>query len=504
MKNLLACLSAATLGGALCCGAAAQTPPSPDQARALQDQIQAQLRQITGGTIDLPNPVVHLTAEGDHYNLRLPLPPMFPRIGPADAAITARVRPLDGGRWGVENELYPSEFTFTLNVPHPAATPPDPGPIGVPTTYQFKLGAQDRHGVYDFSGATASTSSGTITSIDMVKTGGGGALLSHTGRISSQTSSQRVDPAHFDFLSDTSAEGYASKFELPDGNTGEFTADRLHVTSTLTGLGTEPLLTVVRMAFEMAATLKTEPHSQTMTPADRARMHALLAAARGLMTGVKIGEEADGLKFAAGPNSGALSKVEISFGGDAPQDMLSANMAVALEGLVIDSLPPAIATYVPKRFVFRPTASNISVADLTKLGLDATAPADPATGKGEPPVADYEAIFSHGGIKLGFDQLAFDIAGAKFDGTGSFTMTGPQTTTGVAQITADGLDGLISQMQGDRLVAGAAPVVIFLKGIAKMAGNQAVWQVTVDDKKVLVNGVDLGAMVNAMGGPRSP
>jgi hypothetical protein len=107
-------------------------------------------------------------------------------------------------------------------------------------------------------------------------------------------------------------------------------------------------------------------------------------------------------------------------------------------------------------------------------------------------------LFSHGGINVGFDSLGLDIAGTQFAGNGKFNMTGPQTVTGQAEITANGLDALITKAQADPMLAQGVPVIIFLKGIAHTTGEKAVWQITAANNKVLVNGVDLSAMMGAM------
>ena len=41
----------------------------------------------------------------------------------------------------------------------------------------------------------------------------------------------------------------------------------------------------------------------------------------------------------------------------------------------------------------------------------------------------------------------------------------------------------------------AAPVLIFLKGIAKQEGNESVWSITYADKKVMVNDTDLSDLM---------
>ena len=127
------------------------------------------------------------------------------------------------------------------------------------------------------------------------------------------------------------------------------------------------------------------------------------------------------------------------------------------------------------------------------MAMDATAPGH---DKSSPP--DGRALFTHGGINIGFDTLALDIAGTRFGGGGKFTLTGPQSISGQAEIAADGLDALIGKAQADPMLAQGIPVIIFLKGIAHITGDHAVWQISVANQKLLVNGVDLSAMAGAL------
>ena len=170
-------------------------------------------------------------------------------------------------------------------------------------------------------------------------------------------------------------------------------------------------------------------------------------------------------------------------------------MGFVLDSLTIDDLPPALALYVPKHFAIHPTLSNLDVAQLTKLGIDA--------GTKQPPDQhpDLKPLFAHGGIVFGFDSLALDLAGAEFSGNGKFTMSAPTTVAGEADISARGLDDLLVHAQADPMLQRAVPVLILLKGIAKTTGDRALWQVTLANGKTLVNGVDLAAMA---GGRRKP
>ncbi len=481
--------------------ALAQTPPTPEQAKALESQITSWLSATTGGLLKLPVRPVQLTPEGDHYVVRVPLAPAVGKIDPADAAFTATTRQLDGSRWSLDDQQFPPDFTLstTETVPDPpdAKNPSPDGTHKEDVTFHIKLGKQDVQGVIDTSRATPTTSGGTVASVDIVKEGGSGASTTHIGPTTSQTSASPVDPTHSNFVSDASAQGYTLTADLPDGSGFTLQADRLHIASALSGLAQGQLAPLLRLVGEVAKTVKAPGGDTTdgPTPEQKAQLHDMLQKAHDILTGARLDESVEGATFDFAGNRGSLAKAQITLGGDAPADTLSASMGFLLDGLTIDNLPPPLAAYVPTHFAIHPTLSNLSVGALTRMGLDATAPL--ADGQA-PPVPDTPALFANGGIKFGFDGLALDVAGAQLSGTGSFTSTGPKSITGQSDLAATGLDGLITKAQQDPVLQQVVPVIIFLKGIARTTGDQAVWQITVDNAKVLVNGVDLSAMAGAM------
>jgi hypothetical protein len=487
---------AVALGGpALAQKALAQTAPSPEQAKSLERQIHDALVTLTEGTVPIPGRPVELTPEGDHYLLRVPLGEVG-KVEPADAAFTATARMLDATRWSLDDQKFPDAFkvTTTQTVPDaPDAKNPNPdGKHKETVVYQVKLGQQDAHGVFDPSFATPTTSEGTVTSVDILHTGGMAAGVTHMARVVSQSTMRPIDPTRVDLLSDANAEGYANESELPDGSVFKMTAQTVHFVGGISGLAHNKLLPLLHQTIA-ASKLKQDPDDPKSQAAVNAALRQMLITANALLTGARVDETASDVKFDYAGHTGGLSKVEMAFGGDAPQDMLTATMNFSVDGLVLADLPPAMAGYVPTHVSIRPTLSNFSVRDLTQMGLDATAP-----GSKTVPPNDIEALFTHGGINVGFDSLGVDIAGTQFAGNGKFTVTGPQTVNGQAEITAHGLDALITKAQADPMLAQGVPMIIFLKGIAHTNGDQAVWQISVANKKVLVNGVDLSAMAGAM------
>jgi hypothetical protein len=473
--------------------------PSPEQAHALEQQVRSWLTQLTNGKT-VPPGIVRFTPEGDHYLVTVPLA-WNGVIKPDNAAITVQAKMLDGTRWQLDNQTITSPLVVTYQQPVKDApdekNPSKSGTHEEMVTTTIKLGDQTSTQIFDPTFATAMTGHSSISSLDIAEAGGSGPMAIHTGMITGQTTTTPVDPAHVDIQSDAVGEGYTTAGQAPDGTTFELDANRIHVVSAVTGFAHDSFLPAVHALFaslSAAQAAEKHPHDKAAAAAGQAAARTILVAVKGLLTGARVDESLEGVKFNVGGHAGSLGKLGIAFGGDAPQDMLSANMAFTLDNLALTDVPPVFADYIPTHFAIRPTLSNVSVADLTKMAMDATAPGAPP----RPSPADEEALFKHGGINFGFDTLELNIAGTKFAGTGKFVLAGPQDVTGQAELTATGLDAFIAKAQTNPTLAQGVPVAIFLKGIAHTSGDQAVWQISVADKKVLVNGVDLSAITGGM------
>jgi hypothetical protein len=195
---LLSALILTGIGGqAMAQGAA----PSPEQARILEKQIHDALADATGGAFPIIQRPVELKPEGDHYLVTVPLAE-FARVEPADAAFTARARMLDKTRWSIDNQKMPSDFKITtiMSVPDaPDAKNPSPdGKHNETVTYTVKLGAQEGHGTFDPSFATATSSAGSIATVDILREGGSAAGVTHMGQVATQTSMRPTDATHVD------------------------------------------------------------------------------------------------------------------------------------------------------------------------------------------------------------------------------------------------------------------------------------------------------------------
>ncbi len=502
MTLLKSALAAAIV--AVAAPASAAPSPSPEQAATLQEQVQTWLVGITGGMIELPPDVVRFTPEGDHYRVMVALG-AFPAIGPKDAAATATARMLDGMRWQIDDQTLPPSFRVTTkqSIPDapsdvPGAKDPNPSHRHSETiTYVVTIGDQASHAIFDPTYATPTFSESTLTSLDVHAEGASTPSSQHWDRYAARSSLRPTTPGRVDVLTDATIEGFRAAQTLADGTATRTEARQLHVVGSMTGLAHDRLMPVVNAAasaIKAANASSKAPGDPAAEAADLAGGRNLLVAARDLLTGGRIEGTGEDVAFEVGGHAGSIDKVTVAFGADAPQDMLAGRITLGLEGLQLAELPAAFAAYVPTRILLTPTISNVSVADLTKIAMDTTAPGS----SGQLSQADTAALFSHGGIVFGVDGLALDIAGTQFVGTGAFTMANPNTVNGQMEVSARGLDALIARAQADPLLRPGVGEIIFLKGIARTSGERSVWQIVVADRMVTINGVDVSALAGGM------
>src|SRR5262249_14394967 len=90
----------------------------------------------------LPDVPWRVTGEHNHYVITWPIPGgTVPKGGPA---APAEVRPLDGGRWSIDQPKLPPSGSFSGTVPDP-----DAQAKGSRTHFHYTIDGQDSRGVID-------------------------------------------------------------------------------------------------------------------------------------------------------------------------------------------------------------------------------------------------------------------------------------------------------------------------------------------------------------------
>ena len=100
-------------------------------------------------------------------------------------------------------------------------------------------------------------------------------------------------------------------------------------------------------------------------------------------------------------------------------------------------------------------------------------------------------------MEASIDELTFDLGPAKLSANGTFTVPGQSLAemSGEAEITISGLNALIKRANSNAELKQIAPVLIFLKGIAKADGDDYVWAINYEKGSVTVNDTDLSELM---------
>lgn len=469
------------------CGAHADDI-GPAQAQALQQQLKDWLAGLLGPGIALPDLPLQITGEGDHYRMTWPIPGLD---NPAsDAALTASVRPLDGGRWAIEAIKLPDAANFTMTIP-------DTGDIATsgPLKAALTVGRQDSHAVIDPALASPSTLHIDLGNLAVTTDSAKEHQEQHIDRYAVETSLKPVQDGRLDVAMDATMGGWKSAAQVEGSAAVAIAVQNMHALGRIDGVSRDKvggLVSAMNGFFRALPPDVMEKHGRGDLPAPaRVQLRALIEALPDMLTGVRLEETVDGLQIeVAGMGGLALQHILLGFGGEAPDGKLHAWFDIGLDGLNTPSLPPKVTAYLPHHIELRPSVSGIRTADLTKLALDAT-----EEGGGDDRLApDIAAIFAQGGVNLSLETLSFDLGPAKVEGVGKVVMLSPDSWHGEARLSATGLDELTAQARTNPDLQQALPVLIMLRGLAKPDGNRLVWVIVSEGTTVTVNGIDLSQL----------
>ena len=479
------------------CGVRAEDIGSA-QAQALQQQLKDWLAGLLGPSVKLPELPWRVAGEHDHYTITWPIPGLTTEAG--EAATTASVRPLDGGRWSIDAVQLPPSGSFTINLPDAS----DPG-NGAPVNIQYTVGKQDTHGVIDPALATPSTLHTEIGSLEVNTDSPKQRQEQHLDRYVVDTSLTPAVNGRLDLTSNATVDGWKSASQINGGAPVAIGIQTMRAVGRIEGVSRDRIAAVLAATGGLIGALPPDIATQqdkTDIPAPaRAQLRLLVGSLQDMLTAVNIEETVDGLQVEV-PGMGGLSmkRFQIGFGGESPDGRLHAWLHLGLDELASPSLPPKIATYLPHHIEIKPTLSGVLTADLHKLALDATEEGADSDSL-EPDIA---TIFSHGGVNLGVETLSFDLGPAKVEGTGQVTALSPDTWHGQAHVTATGLDDLMTQARANPDLQQALPVLIMLRGIARPDGKKLVWDIVSDGPDITVNGLDLSQLGNGGKPPGRP
>lgn len=510
-------LATALCAGTFLCGMPARAAaPDANQAKAMQGAIQSWLSALLGQAASkLPQPPVQVTAAGDHYVLAVPLDRMLTAITGVNSSMpgpwTMNLAPRDENKWEVEQVHFPTPWTFSIHTQSGAKT------VGM----DMKIDLQKRtaHGLIDPTFASPSTLESAMQGLDMTMTSEmGERKTEREQRVDSATSKLVLTPAEGTTLNasdEGTLDGMTVEENLPNDHHLQFRVrhgtigirvdhvDRVKLASLMTSLvdwtkGFRSMSSTLPAQGNGSADGKgdsvTETDAKTKAAMDerrKAQAHALLLAMRGLVRGGEIHYTLEGVQGTFDGHAAAADKVEFGAGVETPNGMLGAHLQMAADGLTIADLPPPLRPLMPKHFAMRPFVAGISVADMTKIALDATAPHGEVHA-----LPDRKVLFVHGGLTTGIDGLAIELGGASITGAGKVVFTAPKIFSGKATLTAKNFDQLVQTVQKVPAAVKIVPLLVIARGLAQTENGQLVWNIEIANDTVKVNGTDLRAMTH--------
>ena len=523
---MIASLRTALLAGAALLPCVAQAADvTPEQGRAAEAAIRSWINGMLGPAVTIGASPVTLTPAGDHFDVTMSAVTL-PGQPPVAGAVMAQARPLDGGKWAVDDIHASMPLKFTVMVPLPAderkegekkesekrpeerkaerkpgdkaapAKPPAAAatPASLPVHYTIDIAGQDGHAVIDPSLATASTWTTTAKSAT-IKTEGGPMPLDST--IGAYTSNVVAQPAGGDRV-DVKVDAMMQDYHIATlaGAPAAFTFDMKAVKFAMAVLGLDRVKAqaVTRATTSiLVAGSGTGPGWAKVGPE---LVTAMLDALKDAASEASLDEEVDGLSINASGVPVTIGKAAFTIDGKSVDGMLEARMPVEVRDIGVEGvLPPDMAALLPTLVALRPVVSGVGVAELSRI-------AAAYNNKKEPSPSDVQAVFSHGGVKLGIESMSVAFAGALFEGQGALTYTSMNDRNGAMRITATGYDDMMQKVAAIPAFSGqAVPALAFVKGIGKTENNKIVWDIVYKDGKALVNNVDMSSL---MGGADKP
>jgi hypothetical protein len=461
----------------------------PAQAQALQQQLKDWLAGLLGPSVKLPDMPWRITGEHDHYAVAWPIPGLAGSAG--DLAMTANVRPLDGGRWSIDDVKMPPSGTLTITLP-------EAGEAGksAPVDMQFSVGRQDTHGTIDSGLATASSLHTDMGDLVVASNSAKQRQEQRIDRYRADTSLTPAQDGRLDLTMDASVDGWKSASQINSATPVAIGIETMRAVGHINGVNRDRVARLLAATGGLIGALPPGiPGKSNALPAPaRAQLRLMIESLQDMLTTVRLEETVDGLQVEiAGMGGMSMKHFLLGFGGESPDGRLHAWIDIGLDELASPSLPPKVAAYLPHHAEIRPSLSGILAADLHKLALDATEEGADSTSL----APDIDAIFSHGGVNLGLETLSFDLGPAKVEGTGHATVTSPGSWHGEAHLVATGFDELATQARTNPDLQRALPALIMLRGLARPDGERLVWDLASDGPTLTVNGLDLSQMGNA-------
>lgn len=478
--------------------AAAQAPalPTAEGAKAVAEAVREWLSRQLGGAVDVSALPLRVLAEGETYRMELPLGGSWfdGNVTVADAAATLTVKPLDGGRWEVLGGSMPPKLAVEMK-----------DKSGEPAHMALTLENQQTTGVYDPSLATASNFVTTVTGYTAETRTKTGTQVSRIGKLVGRSEWSPTTAGRATIQGDSTLEDYTTTSPLPGGEEMKVSIARLGGSTRLENFNIDGLGAMLRTALELgtaarAASDKTDSgksasgksaSGKSATPADKEAAAKLLGLVFTMLDAIEADYSYEGIKVEGGALfSGSLRRFGMGLSAGAPDGRLDVKLRLALEGLESPLIPPGPwVEFVPHKVSLTPRVGGVpkeAVQALLRRAIET---------EGRDIDSEAMALLAAYPATVAIEELLVDLGPMRLKGEGSLEVASIVDATGEAELRATGFEALIRRAGAVPELKMAAPVLIFLKGIARQEGTETVWRISYSDGKVMVNDTDLSDLM---------
>lgn len=470
------------------CAPARAADVTPEQATDLEAQLRGWIASLISPAVDVGQRPILVTPDGDHFNVELPAPPVLATSGVTapGLSIKMKAKPLDGGRWALDDLAIPSPLKLTA----PKAMDDAAAGAGVPArelTAEISVTGQGFHAVFDPSYATTSSFDVKWTGLKIITP----SSTSSTATSASHSTWQPAGEGKINLFSEGNAEKTEARITTHDGKVVTYSIDRSKSSSQAKSVSPASLATLIR---SIAALVPTLPGTKdSLNPDQRTLARTAVFALRDLFGNAEASQTMEGIHFTADGHSGSADRFGLGTTMGVADGKLELGTSITLEGFDSPDIPKGVfRDYLPRKIALKPRISGIPSDDLIKLMLRAI---DSDASDMAELQASAMALLGAGPLEIAIDDLGIDLGRATLEGNGSIDVASPTDITGDAEISVTGLDALIKRANTTPEIKRIAPVLIFLKGIGKQDGEKTVWNVNYEDNKVIVNDTDLSDLI---------
>ena len=475
---LLACALAAVAPTA----ARAQQVPTAATASRYQKDIADWLQSFVGPKPKLPRNVVTVAPEGDHYAFRL-----TPLKGTDLEEFYLAGIPTGNGRWALSPAGLPSPVKFAINL-----TKPD----GAAERIAYDAAYQDQRSstMLDTSFATPSTSTSSLDGLTLTTTKPTGPETTTVTHASSETSIAPTGGDRVTVSQTLEMAGYDMTAAMKDEKLPvRLTFGRILQRSSISDVSRGALHAMSQGAVKayMDAMAPANAKRSPPVPPMEAAVKVIMQLLPTLLRGISVDEALEDVTATVGGNTVGVRHLSFSFGGLAADGNAKLQIGFGLDGMTLPPLPPEIpVALIPTRFGMRASVDGLATDRIAAV-LNYVSETNQA------PKVQVNRLLTAGGVTGSVSDVVLDVADAHLTGSVAFAIVSPTLVRGSGQVRATNLDGLQRQLTGDPELAQAGILLAFAKGLARIDGEAMVWDLLIENQRIMVNGQDVIAMLAA-------